>query len=153
MADIGKAFSATWKKAAMIAVAWGVIASILGYIPIINAVSLLITVPMAFIVPIAVGYLVNQGKVEMGNAAITGGVAGFVYGVFAGIIGIVFAIINIVLGVGAAGALGSAQGAGSAAAGGIVGIILAVVIGLPVGIVLSIVLAAIGGIIYAATKK
>ncbi len=154
--DIGGTFGKVWKKAAMIAIIWAIIAGVLGLIPVVNLIALIITVPLAFIVPALVGYLSSKdlGDKELGAAAITGIISGIVYGLVAGIVGVIFTVIAVVTGIGLS-AAGGAGAANTAIAGGVglVAIIIGVIVGIPASIVIGAILAAIGGILYTVIKK
>ena len=162
--DIGGTFGKVWKKAATIAVAWGVVSGVISLVTGIADPTGVLALGAAgilglvgFAVSIAVGYFGAEQsaggvKSEMGSAAVAGILAGIVYGIVATIVGLCFSAISMVVGIGAYAAGGMAE-AGLAGGIGIIGLIIAAVVGIPLAAIFGAIFGVIGGIIYAVIKK
>ncbi|MDO8627136.1 MAG: hypothetical protein Q7K42_01600 [Candidatus Diapherotrites archaeon] len=156
--DFGKMFSSSWKFAALVAVVWGVVAGVIGLIPLVNVIALLVIIPVGFVLPVVLGFLstksfAGEKPFELAESFVNGGVAGLIYGLAGGIVGVIFSALGLVLGIGVTAATGDPTSAAVAGGAGIIGLILFAVIGIPMSMVMSAVLSGIGGAIYSVIKK
>ena len=155
-------FFASWKRAAILAAAWGAIVGamslIINAIPDLTIILLVVLIPLSLLAPVIIGFITtreyaNNSRIELNAAAPNGAISGIVYAIVMVAISLALITLNYAV---SSFIWGLSEGFGSFFEVAVQGIIVAIgtlIVGLPVLAIVSMICGAIGGAAYSYIKK